>query len=164
MRIVLAVLLAPIFAGAATQTASAQPAPSGAAQLPAIVAQARAEIRRDCGSGSRLKPGFQRAVDFNGDGKPDYFLDFSAIDCPSAPSFYCGSAGCTLVVVMSDGEGYREVFNSNVRGWSIARSGDHQVLVLDLHGSACNRSGADACRRRLTWNGRALTPGGSARR
>ncbi|QCI63100.1 hypothetical protein [Phreatobacter stygius] len=149
--------------------AAAQAAPSGAtsgatAQAPAQVAQARAEIRRDCGAGARFRPGFQRTADFNGDGRPDYVLDFSAVECPAAASFYCGSAGCTLMIFMSDGEAYRRAYNDNVRGWSIAQDSGRNVLVLDLHGSACGRSGADPCRRRLSWNGSAFTPERPARR
>jgi hypothetical protein len=145
-RSVVFVLLLAVQAGAG---ASAQPA------VPAEIAKVRAEIRDTCGGRATFKPGFQRTADFNGDGRPDYLLDYGESECVGGMSTnpFCGSAGCTLDILMSNGGGYRQAYGSNVQGWSLAQAGGRSVLVLSLHGSACGRSGHMGCQRRLVWNG-----------
>lgn len=130
--------------------------------VPAEIARVRAEIRDICGGRATFRPGFQRTVDFNGDGRPDYLLDYSQSECVGGMSTnaFCGSAGCTLDILISSGGGYRQVYGSNVQGWSLARAGGRTVLVLSLHGSACGRSGHMGCQRRLIWNGDAFVAAG----
>jgi hypothetical protein len=143
----LALVLA--FAAQLGAGARAQPA------VPAEIAKVRAEIRDTCGGRATFKPGFQRTADFNGDGRPDYLLDYSQSACVGgiATNPFCGSAGCTLDILMSSEAGYRQAFGDNVRGWSLAEAGGRSVLVLSMHGSACGRSGHLECQRRLAWNG-----------
>lgn len=136
--------------------ALAQPA------VPAEIAKVRAEIRDTCGGRATFKPGFQRTTDFNGDGQPDYLLDYSQSECVGGMSTnpFCGSAGCTLDILISSGGGYRQAYGSNVQGWSLAQAGGKSALVLSLHGSACGRSGHMGCQRRLVWNGDKFVPAG----
>ena len=123
--------------------------------VPAEIAKVRAEIRDTCGGRATFRPGFQRTADFNGDGQPDYLLDYSQSQCVGGTMTnpFCGSAGCTLDILISSGGGYRQAYGSNVQGWSLAQAGGKPVLVLSLHGSACGRSGHLGCQRRLAWNG-----------
>jgi hypothetical protein len=138
---------------------------AGASGQPAVlaeIAKVRAEIRDTCGGRATFKPGFQRTADFNGDGQPDYLLDYSQSECVGGMSTnpFCGSAGCTLDVLISSGGGYRQAYGSNVQGWSLAQAGGKSALVLSLHGSACGRSGHMGCQRRLVWNGDKFVPAG----
>ncbi len=129
--------------------ALAQPA------VPAEIAKVRAEIRDTCGGRANFKPGFQRTADFNGDGQPDYLLDYSQSECVGGimTNPFCGSAGCTLDILISSGTGYRRAFGDNVRDWSLAKAGGKSILILSFHGSACGRSGHLECQRRHAWNG-----------
>lgn len=141
--------LALSFAAQLGAGALAQPA------VPAEIAKVRAEIRDNCGGRATFKPGFQRTADFNGDGQPDYLLDYGQSECVGGilTNPFCGSAGCTLDILISSGVGYRQAYGSNVQDWWLAQAGGKSVLVLSLHGSACGRSGHLGCQRRLVWNG-----------
>ena len=134
-----------------------QPGAGASAQsaIPAEIAKVRAEIEETCGGRATFKPGFQRTADFNGDGRPDYLLDYSQSACAGGimTNPFCGSAGCTLDILISSGTGYRRAFGDNVRDWSLATAGGKSILVLSLHGNACGRSGHRECQRRLAWNG-----------
>lgn len=123
---------------------------------PPAVEQTTAEAMNECrnvGGTPRLNPGYETRVDLDGDGQPDYVLDFQSLECAGAYSLFCGSAGCPLSVFLSS-RSWQRVFGTYAQAWSIERSSARPVLVLDLHGSACGRVGVEACQRRLTWNGR----------
>ncbi|WNJ88797.1 hypothetical protein [Bosea sp. 685] len=90
------------------------------AQTPAVVTRVQEEIRQECSKPVIFKPGFLRTAEFNGDGKPDYVLDFGAVDCPGTLSSECGSGGCTVMIFLSEGTGYRRVFADTVRDLSQA--------------------------------------------
>ena len=135
--------------------------PVAAQTAEAAIAKVRAEIRKDCDGKITFKPGFQKQIEINGDGRPDYVLDYGQADCvggSSAMNSYCGSAGCTVDILVSGPSGYRQGWGSNLRGWSVEQAGGAPVLVVDLHGSACGKSGAEACRKRFTWNGSKFVP------
>ncbi len=129
------------------------------AQTPPAVERMRQEVMRDCrsaGGRPNLRPEFQSTADLNGDGRPDYILDLSGLDCTGAESFFCGSAGCPVTIFLSTGGGYATKPMGHVQGWELDRSTNPPVLVLMLHGSACGRVGAEGCQQRLAWNGREL--------
>lgn len=136
------------------------PGSSQPAALPPEIAKVQAEIRETCGGRATFKPGFRRTADFNGDGRPDYLLDYGESECVGGTMTnpFCGSAGCTLDILVSDGGGYRQAFGDNVRGWSLATAGGRSVLVLSLHGGACGRSGHMECQRRLGWSSGKFVP------
>jgi hypothetical protein len=148
-------LVAALFWLAGLSLAASQPA-----ALPPEIAKVQAEIRETCGGRANFKPGFRRVADFNGDGRPDYLLDYGEAECVGAgvTNPFCGSAGCTLDILVSEGGGYRQAFGDNVRSWSLATAGGRSVLVLALHGSACGRSGHMECQRRLAWSGGKFVP------
>lgn len=149
MKLWLALALGLSFAAQLVAGAFAQSA------VPAEISKVRAEIRDTCGGRATFKSGFQRTADFNGDGQPDYVLDYGQSQCVGGnmTNPFCGSAGCTLDILISSGGGYRQAYGSNVQGWSLAQAGGKSVLVLSLHGSACGRSGHMGCQRQLIWNG-----------
>ncbi len=128
---------------------------AGNAAMPAEVAAARGAIRQECGGEARFKPGFQRIADLNGDGRPDYLLDYGEMECVGGdiPNPFCGSAGCTLDIFVSTEDGYRQAYGDIVRAWSLANARGRAVLLLGLHGSVCGRAGFETCRKRLSWDG-----------
>ena len=71
---------------------------------------------------------------------------------------YCGTAGCTVAIFVSQGAGHVSGFENNLRSWTVKRAGARDVLVVDLHGSACGKVGAAACSKTLGWNGKTFAP------
>lgn len=139
-----------------------------ASAQPAEVSAAAREAMQDCrgaGGTPSLQPGFQTTAELNADGVPDYILDYQYLECANAWSFFCGSAGCPLVVFLSDGAAYRATPLGHVQGWTLVE-GSPPVLELALHGAMCRRGGvgAEGCTVRHAWNGRELARlGGPAR-
>lgn len=99
------------------------------------------------------KKGFARNdVDLNGDGLKDWIFDYGHVDCDGAASFFCGSAGCTMQIVVSDGSGrWVEKFNGNAQGYKITARKGRTVVKLGLHGSACGKIGAAPCSTELVF-------------
>jgi hypothetical protein len=139
----------------------ALPAQAQQAPLPKEVQAAIGEAKKDCGARVRLKPNFVTSRDVNGDGKPDYILDYDHFQCDDMVTFFCGSAGCLTQVFASLPDGsYVKAWDENVRAMRFARVKGKPAMILDLHGSACNKVGAAPCPKTLFWNGKtfAATP------
>jgi hypothetical protein len=140
-----------------------------AAAAPAIAERATRESMQECrtaGGRPSLRPEYETTADLNGDGQPDSIIDLSGLNCEGAASYFCGSAGCPVVVYLSGPSGHRAVPLGHVQGWELERTPPLPVLVLHLHGSACGRTGSDGCESRVAWNGRefaALGRGAGAR-
>jgi hypothetical protein len=116
---------------------------------------ARQECRE---AGDRLhvtsESGFAETADFNGDGKPDYIVHMSELVCPSLGySEYCGSAGCQIAILVSQGDRLREAGGNNYQAFAITKPvGGKQSLVFAAHGSFCgHKSGADTCYGTMSW-------------
>lgn len=140
---------------AAPIAAAAEPAKPLPPEVRAYFDQARQECRE---AGDRLhvtdEAGFAEAADFNGDGHPDYVVHFNALYCPSlGASQYCGSAGCQVAILVSDGDRLREVAGDNFQGFAITRPvGGRQSIVFAAHGTFCgHKYGADTCFGRMNW-------------
>ena len=63
-------------------------------------------------AGDRLRvtdeTSFAEAADFNGDGHPDYVIHYASLYCPAlGASEYCGSAGCQVAILVSEGDRLR---------------------------------------------------------
>lgn len=117
--------------------------------------QARQECRE---AGDRLhvidETSFAEAADFNGDGHPDYVVHFASLYCPPlGASEYCGSAGCQIAILVSDGDRLRQVAGDNFQGFAITKPvGGRQSIVFAAHGTYCgHKSGADTCFGRMSW-------------
>ena len=125
------------------------------AQLPQIAQTAIAAARKDCApERATLKPGFVDVKDVNGDGRPDYILDYGSFECGSSMSGYCGTGGClTQVFASLDDGSYVKVLDENVRGLRFAKRAGRPAMILDLHGSACGRAGVERCGMTLYWTG-----------
>lgn len=89
-------------------------------------------------------------VDVNGDGAPDWRVNFER--APN-PSFFCGSAGCRQDVYVSrPGGGYDLTLTETAGPMRITPDPAGARLWMNLHGTECNRSGAEPCPRTLRWN------------
>lgn len=105
-------------------------------------------------------------VDINGDGTPDWRVDYE--HAPNA-SLWCGTGGCRneLWVSRPDG-GYRRAMSVGLRLFKLSRRGGVARLDLDFHGSICDGFGVQACPRSYLWNEAAgvfeetAAPGGRA--
>lgn len=135
--------------------AQAQQAP-----LPKDVQAAIEESRKDCGAPVRLRAKFVTSRDVNGDGKPDYILDYDKFECSGTPTAFCGSAGCLTQVFASLPDGsYVKAWDENVRAIRFAKVRGRPAMIVDLHGSACGKVGAAPCARTLTWDGKTFSGG-----
>ena len=69
-----------------------------AEDLPPAVQKAIAENKRDCKTVA-LEKGFITRKDINGDGRPDFVLDYEFFICDGNPRAFCGSIGCATQVL-----------------------------------------------------------------
>lgn len=146
-------LLAPLSAGSAQR-------PGGPpAEIREYFEAAKAACQAAGGRFVADPEGFYEAADFNGDNRPDYLVSPGGLYCSEfGYSEHCGSAGCTQIVLISEGDRLREVYQSNIQGFALTRlPNGRQGLAVGMHGSACGRTGADTCFGMMGWNGRVWT-------
>lgn len=86
-------------------------------------------------------------VDVSGDGEPDVIIDSAGFNCTTAASFWCGTGGCMLSVVI-DGESYGFL----TQGWEVVDLHNYRVLLLAVHGSECGGSNVRKCVRAEVWS------------
>jgi hypothetical protein len=99
--------------------------------------------------------GFLTSRDVNGDGVADYIVDYGKLSCDGASNMFCGTAGCSMQVIVSlPGGRYVKVWDDNVQQIRFGSVGNRPAMFLNLHGSACGKAGAEKCRKTLIWNGR----------
>lgn len=92
-------------------------------------------------------------VDVNGDGIPDWRVDYEK--APN-PSYFCGTGGCRQEVWVSEpGNSWARVMSVGVRQFKLSRRAGVTRLDLDFHGSTCDGYGAQACPRSYLWDPRA---------
>jgi hypothetical protein len=83
--------------------------------LPSVVQRAISEQRRDCKTVA-FEKGFVTRKDINGDGRPDFILDYGAFTCDGDRRSLCGSLGCSTQVFASLSDGtYLKVVDETVR-------------------------------------------------
>jgi hypothetical protein len=134
--------------------------PVSAQTLPPIVQAEIQDSKKSCEPDrATLLAGFVTAKDINGDGRDDYILDYAKFQCGDSASFFCGSAGClTQVFASLPGGAYAKVLDENVRRIRFAPVKGRPAMLLDLHGTACNKTGAAPCAMTLFWNGSTFSP------
>jgi hypothetical protein len=139
----------------AAPVAAAGPAKPLPPEVRAYFDKARQECRA---AGDRLhvqgESDFAETAEFNGDGHPDYIVQKASLLCPAlGASEYCGSAGCEIAILVSEGDRLREVADDNYQGFAITRPvGGRQSIVFGAHGTSCgHKSGADTCWGIMSW-------------
>ena len=159
-----AIALAFIFPAQAqspTSQAPASQAPTLQTPLPKIIEDAVAANKTQCEDGQAVtfKPGFVTTRDINADGKPDYILNYEHFQCGEIITMFCGTGGCLMEIVASDDDGgFVNVWNENARRIRFATIKKRPAMLIDLHGSACGRFGAERCAMTLYWNGSKFHP------
>src|SRR5262245_2087792 len=75
-------------------------------EVRALFEEARRECRDVGGKEASFARDAVRRLDLNGDGRPDFIVDFKDSECDEAASLYCGSGGCpmTILVAQTDGK------------------------------------------------------------
>ncbi len=126
---------------------------AAAQELPELIRSDLLNELKDCEQPVRsIKRSAIRIFDFNGDGIADYVIDYGEI-C----SAYCGTGGCTHDIWVSQGTTWAKALSANIRDIeSVGKVGGKTVLRVDLHGSFCDRVGADSCPHVIVWDGGAL--------
>jgi hypothetical protein len=113
--------------------------------------------RKECSEPSKFGKGFVARRDINRDGVADFVLDYGRFECGGSSTFFCGTGGClTQVFASLPNGGYAKVLGENVRQIAFRVVRGRPAMVLDLHGSACGKIGAEPCPRTLFWNGRSF--------
>jgi hypothetical protein len=76
--------------------------------------------RRAGGTRVTLTVNAVRRLDLNGDGRDDYIVDFHETECGGRASFFCGTGGCDLLILVAQrGGALRKIFDDRVRGYEI---------------------------------------------
>jgi hypothetical protein len=155
LRIFTALLFGAAIVVVAPIAASAEPPAPLPPEVRAYFDKARQECRE---AGDKLhvtgESGFAETADFNGDGKPDYIVHMSELVCPSLGySEYCGSAGCQIGILVSQGDRLREAGGDNYQAFTVTKPvGGKQSLAFAAHGTFCgHKSGADTCFGTMSW-------------
>ena len=127
-----------------------------AEDLPPAIQKAIAENKRDCKKVA-LGKGFITRKDINGDGRPDFVLDYESFICDGNPRAFCGSIGCLTQVFASLPNGaYAKVFDDNVRRIDFREAQGRPAIVVGLPGFACGKDPTEVCDVVKSWNGSAF--------
>lgn len=125
--------------------------PALADTLPSPVTARMSQDQEDCGASAKFEDGFVTRKDVNGDGVPDYILDYAHFACSGSHTF-CGSGGCTTAIYASkDGE-FVKAFDDLVQRLIFTTSKGRPAIQLGLHGSGCGKVGSAQCSVTLYWN------------
>ena len=126
-----------------------------AEDLPSAVQKAIAENRRDCKTVD-IEKGFVTRKDINGDGRPDFVLDYASFFCDGHQRPLCGSLGCTIQVFASLPNGaYAKVVDDTFKRIDFREIKGRPAIVLGLRGDAdpCRKDPAEVCDVVKSWNG-----------
>ncbi len=119
---------------------------------PPGIARFRSQLISECqgvgGGRARFEPGFSQRVNISPDGVPDYVLDASKVDCPGARTFTCGSAGCPVQVLVSQGGRHVVALDDYAQEVRVVSNPDGDIVI---HNG-----------RRLRWDGARLAAAGAA--
>lgn len=83
-----------------------------------------------------------QSTDFDGDGLTDAIFDGAGLSCSTSASFSGGTGGTILSIFLSADGGTRQM---QMQSYQILHSRRVPILLLALHGSACDRYGYQAC-------------------
>jgi hypothetical protein len=102
---------------------------------------------KECEAGEKplYSPGFLTIRDINGDGKPDYILNYDYFQCGERESIFCGTGGCLTDIFASDEEkGYVPVWNKLARKITFLTVSKRPAMRIELHGSLCGATAPNA--------------------
>jgi hypothetical protein len=126
-----------------------------AEDLPAPVQKAIAENKRGCKTVA-IEKGFITRKDINGDGRPDFVLNYESFICDGDRRAFCGSLGCLTQVFASLPNGaYAKVVDDNVKRIDFREVQGRPAMVVGLRGDAdpCRKDPTELCEIVKSWNG-----------
>jgi hypothetical protein len=124
-----------------------------AENLPPVVQKAIAENKSNCKTVA-LEKGFITRKDINGDGRPDFVLDYESFTCDGNRRWFCGSAGCTTQVFASLPNGaYAKVLDGIFKRIDFREVQGRPAIVVGLPGFACGKDPTEICDVVKSWNG-----------
>lgn len=149
-------LLALSLPGTAMAQSAAKPAKPWPREVQAYYDNLKAECKAEGGKFIVERDRFATETEVTNDKKSDWVLELDATRCStSGYSAWCGSGGCSMVVMGSGPKGLTEILDATVRGWSAVDLGrGRKGLDISVHGTACGSVGADVCVQTLSWDGR----------
>ena len=135
--------------------------PPARAELPAELVETTDQAMvacQDLGGEPRILDSYERTLDLNGDGLPDFITDLAGIECAGAWSAFCGSGGCPVTTWLSETDGSHSRFDLGyLQGYEILEEGGVPLprLRAFYHGTLCgeDRIGADGCSRLWSFAG-----------
>ena len=104
----------------------------------------------DCGTSFKLEDTAVTYLDLTEDGANDIIVvDESGFSCPdNGASYYCGSGGCQVHFLAESDQ-----VQGQVQGWEIMQTKHgKKVMLLGLHGSACDEPGAVTCFKAMSFS------------
>lgn len=128
--------------------------------LPKPVLEAVEKNNKECTEGKpAYTQGFLSTRDINGDGKPDYVLNYEHYKCGDIETLFCGTGGCQTEIFASDDEGgYVHVWDKLAQKVEFKTVGKRPAMTIYLHGSKCGRNNSERCSMTLYWNGEEFHP------
>lgn len=116
-------------------------------EVQAVLDHARAECREaadgDAKGDIKLGPEIVRKLDLTGDGRADYIVSFHDTKCTEFESYFCGTGGCELSILVAKRDGtLAEVYSGRVRKYDILPG--HKIRFW-MHGGYCGKAGAYIC-------------------
>ena len=121
-----------------------------------LAAKIEAEVTRGCGGPFRREPDWLRPGELDGDGQPDYVLDWRGVECLQGnrwPS--CGASQCSMEVFLSS-EASRGSSPASFLGFAITilpGSAGRGLLRLAAPGNCATYVGAVSCDADFQWDG-----------
>lgn len=115
------------------------------------VAAILSEAKADCASIDNgvfdAPAGTVTEVDLTGDGKPDQVVDAAKFNCSTSASYWGGTGGSQLSLVIG---GKRMDYLA--QDWKVVVWNEAPMLLLFLNGGECGGAGADPCVEALVWS------------
>lgn len=129
---------------------------AAAEDLPPPVATAVAAATDICkGRPSTLRPDFLKRQDVNGDGVPDFILNFGAVRCgdDGESAEACSAEGCAMQILASSNGTFVEVFDMEVHELAFRNLDGRPAILIDDHKPKCGEAAEPPCGPILYWNG-----------
>lgn len=112
-----------------------------------ILDEAKADCANLDGGAFETPEGTVIRVDLTGDGIVEFIVDASKFTCSTSASYWGGTGGSQLSVVVG---GKRLAYFA--QAWKVIEWNKAPVLLLWLNGGECGGAGADPCVETLVWN------------
>jgi len=112
---------------------------------------------QDLGGARRITDDFERTLDLNGHGLPDFVTDLAGIECAGASGAFCGDDGCPVTAWLSETDGRHSRFDLGyLLGYEIIDEATALPRLRAFYqGALCGEegTGAEGCSRLWTFAG-----------